>query len=77
MDGMYHLAKATTLFATSEPFPREKNFYGFDPAKIPSQAAYKLGVKAAEEIIERSLKGKEKNTRKKVANSSLGYRDDP
>ncbi|AFM26014.1 cobaltochelatase subunit CobN [Desulfomonile tiedjei] len=47
-------------FRNPNAIPTGKNFYGFDPAKIPSQAAYKLGVKAAEEIIDRSLKEKKK-----------------
>lgn len=45
-------------FRNPEAIPTGKNFYGFDPAKIPSKAAYKLGVKAAEDIIEKSLKEK-------------------
>jgi cobaltochelatase CobN len=45
-------------FRTPEAIPTGKNFYGFDPTKIPSKAAYKFGVKAAEDIIEKSLKEK-------------------
>lgn len=47
-------------FRNPNAIPTGKNFYGFDPARIPSQAAYKLGVKAAEQIIERSLREKKK-----------------
>ncbi|MBW2200699.1 MAG: cobaltochelatase subunit CobN, partial [Deltaproteobacteria bacterium] len=35
--------------------PTGKNFYGFSPDKIPSQAAWDLGQKAAQEIIDKSL----------------------
>ena len=45
-------------FRNPEAIPTGKNFYGFDPAKIPSKAAYKLGTRAAEDIIEKSLKEK-------------------
>ncbi len=38
-----------------EAVPTGKNFFGFDPAKIPSQAAYELGRQAAEDIISSSL----------------------
>ncbi len=31
--------------------PTGKNFYGFDPSKVPSRAAWQLGKKAADEII--------------------------
>ena len=47
-------------FRTPNAIPTGKNFYGFDPAKIPSQAAYKLGVKAAEDIIDRNLREKKR-----------------
>lgn len=40
--------------------PTGKNFYGFSPAKVPSPAAWDLGKKAALQIIEKSLKEKEK-----------------
>jgi len=35
--------------------PTGKNFFGFDPEKIPSRAAWKLGRKAARQIIDSSL----------------------
>lgn len=38
--------------------PTGKNFYGFDPLKIPSRTAWKLGQKAAQQIIDKSLKEK-------------------
>jgi len=38
--------------------PTGKNFYGFDPQKIPSRMAWKLGQEAARQIIEKSLKEK-------------------
>ncbi|MBW1659818.1 MAG: cobaltochelatase subunit CobN, partial [Deltaproteobacteria bacterium] len=38
--------------------PTGKDFYGFDPQKIPSKAAWVLGKKAAEKIIRESLKTK-------------------
>ena len=47
-------------FRNPEAIPTGNNFYGFDPAKIPSPAAYKLGMRAAEDIIDRSLKEKKK-----------------
>lgn len=45
-------------FRSPEAIPTGKNFYGFDPSRVPSQAAYKLGVKAAEDIVQKSLKDK-------------------
>ncbi len=42
-------------FRNPEAIPTGKNFYGFDPAKIPSKAAYELGKRAAEDLINRSL----------------------
>ena len=38
--------------------PTGKNFYGFNPDKIPSKTAWDLGRKAAQEIIDNSLKEK-------------------
>ena len=38
--------------------PTGKNFYGFNPQKIPSPAAWELGRRAAEQIIEKSLREK-------------------
>ncbi|QTA90827.1 cobaltochelatase subunit CobN [Desulfonema magnum] len=38
--------------------PTGKNFFGFDPDKIPSKVAWELGKKAAEDIIEKHLKEK-------------------
>lgn len=32
--------------------PTGKNFYAFDPTRIPSQGAYEMGVKLAQELIE-------------------------
>ncbi len=43
-------------FRNPAAMPTGKNFYGFDPAKIPSKAAYELGVKASKDLIERSRK---------------------
>ena len=40
--------------------PTGKNFFGFNPDKIPSQAAWELGKHAAEEIINKSLKEKKR-----------------
>ncbi|MDY0038753.1 MAG: cobaltochelatase subunit CobN [Desulforhabdus sp.] len=42
----------------TEAIPTGKNFYGFDPARIPSPAAFELGRKAARDIIDKSLKEK-------------------
>ncbi|MEW6138328.1 MAG: cobaltochelatase subunit CobN [Thermodesulfobacteriota bacterium] len=42
-------------FRNPKAIPTGKNFYGFDPARVPSPAAYELGVKAAEDLIARSL----------------------
>ena len=36
--------------------PTGKNFYGFNPQKIPSPSAWVLGKKAAQEIIRKNLK---------------------
>jgi cobaltochelatase CobN len=41
-----------------EAIPTGKNFYGFDPAKVPSKDAYSLGKKQAEEMIQKHLKEK-------------------
>jgi len=38
--------------------PTGKNFFGFNPDKIPSQTAWDLGRQAAEQIIRKSLKEK-------------------
>ncbi|MBW1706034.1 MAG: cobaltochelatase subunit CobN [Deltaproteobacteria bacterium] len=38
--------------------PTGKNFFGFNPDKIPSPAAWDLGRQAAEQIIQKSLKEK-------------------
>ncbi|MDY7037926.1 MAG: cobaltochelatase subunit CobN, partial [Thermodesulfobacteriota bacterium] len=38
--------------------PTGKNFFGFDPNKIPSRAAWDLGREAAEQIIKKGLKEK-------------------
>ena len=46
--------------------PTGKNFYGFNPTKLPSPAAWKLGKKAAEEIIANHL-AKEDHYPNKVA----------
>ncbi|MBW1795201.1 MAG: cobaltochelatase subunit CobN [Deltaproteobacteria bacterium] len=40
--------------------PTGKNFFGFNPDKIPSPAAWDLGKKAAEQIIKKSLKEKKR-----------------
>jgi cobaltochelatase CobN len=40
--------------------PTGKNFYGFNPDRIPSRAAWHLGKKAAQEIIDKHLKEKNK-----------------
>jgi cobaltochelatase CobN len=39
--------------------PTGKNFYGFDPDKIPSKVAWELGKSAAEQIIAKQLKEKQ------------------
>ncbi len=36
--------------------PTGNNFYGFDPNRIPSKTAWELGSRAAEQLIEKSLK---------------------
>ncbi len=38
-----------------ESLPSGRNFYGFNPQKLPSSAAWALGKKAAEEIIQNHL----------------------
>lgn len=35
--------------------PTGKNFYGFSPAKVPSKAAWEIGKRAAEQMIEQKL----------------------
>jgi len=49
-----------------ESLPSGRNFYGFNPQRIPSSAAWKLGKKAANEII-RSYIEKHKKYPQKVA----------
>ena len=41
-----------------EAIPTGKNFYGFDPKKVPSREAYILGEKTAKQMIEKYLKEK-------------------
>jgi len=41
-----------------EAIPTGKNFYGFDPAKVPSKDAYTLGKKMAEEMVGKYLQEK-------------------
>ena len=36
--------------------PTGNNFYGFDPNRIPSKTAWDLGKRAADQLIEKSLK---------------------
>ncbi len=38
-----------------EAIPTGRNFYGFDPAKVPSKDAYTLGKKQAEEMVRKYL----------------------
>ncbi|MEW5691705.1 MAG: cobaltochelatase subunit CobN [Candidatus Hydrogenedentota bacterium] len=38
-----------------DAIPTGRNFYGFDPAKVPSKDAYTLGKKQAEEMIQKYL----------------------
>lgn len=40
--------------------PTGRNFYGFSPAKVPSRAAWEIGKKAADQIIENKLKKESK-----------------
>lgn len=47
--------KGNDPLRNSEAIPTGKNFYGFDPAGLPTQEAWTLGKKAAEQIIARSL----------------------
>lgn len=44
--------------------PTGKNFYGFDPEKIPSPTAWKLGQEAAQNIIDSSLEKNQKYPQK-------------
>ena len=39
-----------------ESLPTGKNFYAFDPEKVPSKEAYKLGKNAAEELVKKYIK---------------------
>ena len=39
-----------------EAVPTGKNFYGFDPEKIPSESAWELGKQAARDIIKSSMR---------------------
>ena len=43
---------------TPEAIPTGRNFYGFDPKKIPSKEAYVLGEKTANQMIEKYLEEK-------------------
>ncbi|MBL0699443.1 MAG: cobaltochelatase subunit CobN, partial [Desulfosarcina sp.] len=44
--------------------PTGKNFFGFSPAKVPSESAWELGKKAAEAIIFKSLQEKNRYPQK-------------
>ncbi len=41
---------------TPESLPTGRNFYAFDPSKIPTEATYRKGMTMAEELIEKHLK---------------------
>jgi cobaltochelatase CobN len=41
-----------------QALPTGRNFYGFDPARIPSEAAFELGRKAAEDILAKGRREK-------------------
>ncbi len=45
--------------------PTGRNFYGFSPAKVPSKAAWEIGKRAAEQMIQQKLE-KEKRYPQKV-----------
>ncbi len=47
-------------FRNPKAIPTGKNFYGFDPARVPSKEAYELGVRAADQMIRRSLEQKKR-----------------
>lgn len=57
LDGKYILAgEGNDPLRNPDAIPTGKNFYGFDPAKVPSREAFDLGQKQAEEMIAKYLK---------------------
>jgi len=56
MEGRYVPAgEGNDPLRNPDAIPTGRNFYGFDPAKIPSKDAYALGKKQAKEIIRKYL----------------------
>ena len=51
-------AEANDPLRNPDAIPTGNNFYGFDPAKVPSKDAYELGKKQAEEMVQKYLKEK-------------------
>jgi len=51
-------AEANDPLRNPEAIPTGNNFYGFDPAKVPSKDAYALGKKQADQMIEKYVKEK-------------------
>lgn len=59
LDGKYILAgEGNDPIRNPEAIPTGRNFYGFDPAKVPSKDAYVLGKQQAEKMVEKYLKEK-------------------
>lgn len=48
-------AEANDPLRNPEAIPTGNNFYGFDPAKVPSKDAYLLGKKQADEMLQKYL----------------------
>ena len=54
--GYVPAAEANDPLRNPEAIPTGNNFYGFDPAKVPSKDAYALGKQQAEQMIEKYVK---------------------
>lgn len=53
-------AKGNDPLRNIEAIPTGNNFYGFDPARVPSREAWELGKSQAEQMIEKYQKEKKK-----------------
>jgi cobaltochelatase CobN len=59
LDGKYILpGEGNDPLRNPEAIPTGNNFYGFDPAKVPSKDAFAIGKQQAEEMVEKYLKEK-------------------
>ena len=65
LEGRYvHPAQGNDPVRNPAAIPTGKNFYGFNPGKMPSPAAWELGKKAAQQIIDNHIAQKGKYPQK-------------